>query len=149
MTAKTIHNLALSLLVAVALPVAATAQTSGKAASEASAAKNDAAAKAGPAQTCIDLARIDHSEIKDDSTILFHMKGGQIYENKLPYRCFGLKFEDGFAYSTSLSQLCNTDIIHVLHRGTACGLGMFTPYVKPAKDEKGAKKDDYWAKPKK
>jgi hypothetical protein len=88
-------------------------------------------AKLAPvAKNCIDLGWLDRSQIVDDQTILFHMKGGQVYENKLPYRCFGLKFEDGFAFATSLHQLCNTDIIKVLHRGTSCGLGMFIPLDK-------------------
>jgi hypothetical protein len=88
------------------------------------------AKKAPEVKNCIDLGWLDRSQIVDDQTILFHMKGGLVYENKLPYRCFGLKFEDGFAFATSLHQLCNTDIIKVLHRGTSCGLGMFTPVDK-------------------
>lgn len=92
-------------------------------------------------KSCIELVRIDHTEVIDDSTILFYMKGGDIMQNKMPYRCFGLRFEDGFSYATSLPQLCSSDIIKVLRRGTACGLGQFTPYEKPKtadkKDESG------------
>lgn len=88
---------------------------------------------------CIDLGWLDQSEVIDDQTILFHMKGGKIYENKLPYRCSGLKFEGGFSFATSLHQLCNTDIIRVLHQGTACGLGDFVPYEKPKKDKEPPK----------
>jgi hypothetical protein len=95
------------------------------------AASADTPAAKSDVKQCIHLSWLDQSEVVDDQTILFHMKGGKIYENKLPYRCFGLKFEGGFSFATSLHQLCNTDIIRVLHQGTACGLGNFTPYEKP------------------
>lgn len=87
----------------------------------------------GETKQCIHLGWLDRSEIIDDQTILFHMKGGQIYENKLPYPCSGLKFEGGFGFSTSLHELCSTDIIRVLRRGSHCGLGDFVPYEKPKK----------------
>lgn len=85
----------------------------------------------GPAQSCIQLSSIDRTEVHDDYTIDFHMNGDRIYRNTLPNRCPSLGFEERFAYSTSLSQLCSTDIITVLHsdgqRGTSCGLGQFLP----------------------
>lgn len=90
-----------------------------------------------PGPDCLELYQIDHTEIVDDSTILFHMKGKKTYISKLPYRCHGLKFEDGFAYSTSISKICGkVDIIKVLRRGNTCALGAFHEYIKP---EKGAK----------
>lgn len=114
----------------IALPLAATAGSETPAAKPA--AKEEV-------KHCIDLGWLDQSEIVDDQTILFHMKGGKIYKNRLPYKCSGLKFEDGFAFATSLHQLCNTDIIKVLHQGNACGLGDFVPYHKPEKNKDGAK----------
>ena len=94
----------------------------------------------GPAQSCIQLSRIDHTEVHDDYTIDFHMAGDTIYRNTLPNRCPSLGFEESFGYSTSLSQLCSTDIIHVLYsdgqRGASCGLGEFLPVRinKPDRD---------------
>lgn len=122
-----LSGLTIALMAAVALPGLTLAETP---------------AAVSNAKKCIDLVRIDHTEVVDDSTILFHMKGGEIMQNKLPHRCFGLKFEDGFSYAVSLPQLCSTDIIKVFRRGTACGLGQFTPYEKPKaateKDKSGA-----------
>ncbi|MDE2561934.1 MAG: hypothetical protein KGL48_06750 [Sphingomonadales bacterium] len=92
-----------------------------------------AAKPAGPMQGCIPLAQIRESRVRDDRTIDFRV-GSQWYRNTLPYQCSSLGFERAFSYETSLSQLCSTDIIHVLqHFGdtlepaTACGLGQFQP----------------------
>ena len=86
------------------------------------------------AEHCISLSRIDRTDVVDDSNILFYMKGGDIYLNRLPHRCPGLRWEKAFMYRTSLSQLCNVDIITVLDNmgfgfspGVSCGLGPFHP----------------------
>jgi len=84
---------------------------------------------AGPPY-CVRVARIRGTKIVDDSTILFQMRSGKTYRNKLPYECDGLWFEDGFAYGTQIERLCSTDTITVLNRGTTCGLGQFK-LVKP------------------
>ena len=83
---------------------------------------------------CISLPRIDRTEILDNQNILFFMKGGKIYQNRLPHKCPGLARRDTFMYRTSLSQLCNVDIITVLDDigfgfspGASCGLGQFYP----------------------
>ena len=64
------------------------------------------------------------------------MNGGRVYRNTLPHGCPSLGFEERFSYSTSLSQLCSTDIITVLRppgvaRGASCGLGQFQPIEWP------------------
>ncbi len=91
---------------------------------------------------CLELHRIDRTEILDDYTILFHMKGKTTYVSKLPYRCHGLKFERGYSYSTSISKICgNTDFITVLRRGNSCALGPFHVYdMEKAKQQKEADK---------
>ncbi len=83
---------------------------------------------------CVSLARIDRTDVVDDRNILFYMKGGTIYVNRLPHRCPGLRWEKAFMYRTSQSQLCDLDIITVLDNmgfgfrpGVSCGLGMFFP----------------------
>jgi Family of unknown function (DUF6491) len=85
----------------------------------------------GAPADCIDLARIDHSRVRDDRTIDFAMKGGKVYRNILPQACSGLRFEESFSYRTSLSQLCSTDLITVNRSGgidgPTCGLGRFQP----------------------
>ena len=99
------------------------------------------------AEHCISLRRIDRTDVVDDSNILFYMKGGDVYLNRLPHRCPGLRWEKAFMYRTSMSQLCNVDIITVLDNmgfgfspGVSCGLGPFYPIseetAKALKSEK-------------
>jgi hypothetical protein len=97
--------------------------------------RNVPAARAtGPAQSCIRLAEITNSEVRNDWTIDFERgTGRRIYRAVLDHRCPGLRAADAFSYKTSLSELCSTDIIHPLHhsgglhQGPGCGLGKFTP----------------------
>jgi len=91
----------------------------------------------GPPEQCVRLASIDHTYVVDDQNILFYMRGKDIYRNHLPYPCAGLKNNDTFMYRTSLSQLCNVDIITVLDSlgfgftpRNSCGLGMFYPMTQ-------------------
>ena len=91
------------------------------------------ASPTGPAVSCIPLTQIRESRVRDDRTIDFVMAGrDRVYRNTLPQSCPELGFEERFAYETSLSQLCSTDIITVLRqaplmRGASCGLGQFQP----------------------
>lgn len=94
----------------------------------------DEAADEDTAERCISLSRISRTEVVDDYNILFYMRGDKIYQNRLPHRCPGLKRERRFMYRTSLSQLCDLDIITVLYSagpgfspGPSCGLGRFYP----------------------
>ncbi len=89
---------------------------------------------------CIPTSEIHHTEIPDDSTILFHMKGGKIWKNSLNFPCFNLKFQGGFQYTTDYDEICaNQQSIRVLQPGVgrrlgaACTLGEFTPYGPPPK----------------
>ncbi len=92
-----------------------------------------AATVVGDAQTCIPISQIRGSRVHDNYTIDFDA-GGRTYRNILPNGCPGLGSEQAFTYETSLTQLCNTDIIYVLRRiggdyqrGAGCGLGSFVP----------------------
>lgn len=87
---------------------------------------------AGKAVSCIPLIQIRNTRVHGDKVIDFHMRGGKVYRNELPYECSSLGFEERFAYKTSLSQLCSTDTITVLRtppsiQGPTCGLGKFQP----------------------
>ena len=127
------------LVVALWLPLAAAAEEAGS-----------APVKPEDAENCVGLSRIDRTRIVDDQTILFYMRGGDIFVNRLPRRCVGLKRADSYTYATSLTQLCNTDIIRVLERfggslprpGIACGLGFFSPITPEAVDLLLGKTDD-------
>jgi hypothetical protein len=89
----------------------------------------------GEPVNCITLRSFNTTRIRDDWTIDFiRGAGNKAWRNTLPHRCPGLRSEDAFSYETSLTQLCNTDIIHVLYRsggslqrGAGCGLGQFVP----------------------
>ena len=88
----------------------------------------------GKAENCISLTSFSSTRIRDDWTINFEGPGKKVWRNTLPNRCAGLRAADKFTYKTSLSQLCNTDIIYVLQdyggtlqRGAGCGLGKFVP----------------------
>jgi len=89
----------------------------------------------GEPVNCIPIRTIQESRVRDDWTIDFRVGGNRWYRNSLPNRCSSLGLERAFSYSTSLSQLCNVDIITVIsssggpgpiNRGS-CGLGEFTP----------------------
>jgi hypothetical protein len=93
-----------------------------------------AAKPAGKPESCIQLNHIRETRVRSDSVIDFYMHGKKVYRNTLPHSCPQLGFEERFTYSTSLSQLCSTDIITVLMmggpglmRGASCGLGKFQP----------------------
>jgi hypothetical protein len=84
----------------------------------------------GKPTSCIRLAEIDESRVRNDSTIDFYMKGGKVYRNRLPNSCSQLGFEERFSYKTSIQELCSSDIITVLTgpgigQGPSCGLGEF------------------------
>ncbi len=88
----------------------------------------------GPALSCVPLTQLRESRVRSDQVIDFRANGNRWYRNTLPYRCPSLASEERFSYETSLSQLCSTDVIHVLHqyggsleRGASCGLGKFQP----------------------
>ncbi|MBW2369094.1 MAG: hypothetical protein JRH15_14550 [Deltaproteobacteria bacterium] len=83
---------------------------------------------------CLPLQNIDRIEVVDNQTILFHMRGKEIWKSSLPHYCAGLKFEGGIAYSTSINQLCDLDIVKVLRVGTPCQLGAFEKYEPEAEE---------------
>ena len=96
----------------------------------------------GEPKSCITRSSIRSTDVIDDQTIDFEMRNGDIYRNKLPNKCGGLRFEEAFSYKTSTNRLCSVDIIHVLSqtggqldtRG-ACGLGKFQQIEKIPKAE--------------
>ena len=89
------------------------------------------------ATDCVSIRRIDRTEIIDDRTVVFHMLGKDIYLNKLPRRCPGLRSSGTYSYKNQTGRLCDVDTITVLNsfgggfsRGASCGLGKFFPITK-------------------
>ena len=84
----------------------------------------------GKPVSCLRIAEIDESRVRNDRTIDFYMKGGKVYRSNLPNSCSQLGFEERFSYKTSTQELCSSDIITVLTgpgigQGPSCGLGDF------------------------
>ena len=88
-------------------------------------------------QSCITVSRIDRTEVIDDRTVIFHMRGRDAYRNYLPRRCPNLARNNRFMYEVRGSQLCDIDTITVLEqfgtrldRGFTCQLGQFHPVTR-------------------
>jgi hypothetical protein len=110
--------------------------SAGNADSQSAASGKDAwmaARPSGKPENCLWLPQIRESRVRNDRTIDFYTRNGRVYRNVLPYSCPSLGIERAFSYATSLSQLCSTDIITVIHQGggpiagAKCGLGSFQP----------------------
>src|SRR5690606_34272198 len=93
-------------------------------------------------QECIQVSRIDRTEVIDDRTVIFHMKGREAYRNYLPRRCPGLDRHERFMYQVTSNRLCDIDTITVLEqfgaglqRGFTCSLGQFHPITAEEVEE--------------
>ena len=88
-------------------------------------------------ERCITTQSIRETDIIDERTIVFRMRGGDYYVNNLSYRCRGLVREDRFSYRVTAGRLCNVDTIRVIEQfggriqeGIGCGLGLFYPITE-------------------
>jgi hypothetical protein len=104
---------AAAVLAALAAPVSAVAaDTAGK-------------------PVCLDVNRIDHTEVLNSHQILFYMYGKKVWVNTLTSNCSTLTRQDGFVWESGIPKYCdNLEIIRVLRTGETCQLGAFTPYEK-------------------
>ena len=83
---------------------------------------------APPAQSslCINSRNIQRTEVQDDQTILFHMRDGRVWQNKLRRVCPMLKTSP-FTQVLHSDQVCaNQQFIHVTQTRDTCALGDFT-----------------------
>jgi len=87
-------------------------------------------------RSCVTLRSLRRTEVIDDSTVLFRMRGRTTFLNILPRRCGGLAREDRFSYDSRFGRLCAGDMIRVLYidsfgpshqmrEGAGCRLGSF------------------------
>jgi|SwirhisoilCB3_FD_contig_51_4282908_length_1432_multi_11_in_0_out_0_2 hypothetical protein len=88
-------------------------------------------ASADVVPACIQPHLIDHTQVVDSKTILFHMRGGKIWQNNLPVSCSGLKLH-GFVVRGQDNQICGGQGISLVETGSVCMLGKFTSYEAPA-----------------
>jgi hypothetical protein len=83
---------------------------------------------AAPALVCLNLRNIQRTEVQDDRTILFHMRDGKVWQNRLRQICPMLKTSPWTQVLHGADQVCsNQQFIHVLQTGNTCSLGDFTP----------------------
>ena len=92
-------------------------------------------------ERCISANAISQTHAPDDQTILFYMRGNDVYRNTLRNECRGLERENRISYRVTANRLCSTDSITVLEnfgsslgRGRSCGLGEFYPISKEDAD---------------
>lgn len=80
-----------------------------------------------PASVCLNVRNIQRTEVQDDRTILFHMRDGKVWMNKLRQVCPMLKTSPWTQVLHSGDQVCaNQQFIHVIQTGNMCSLGDFT-----------------------
>lgn len=97
---------------------------------------DDAAPK--PKTVCLRSYEIDHTQIADNQTILFYMRGHKVWKNTLVAPCYALKNNTrGFTYAPSnpaTDEICsNLFTIRVNDTGEVCLPGVFTPVEPPVK----------------
>ena len=75
---------------------------------------------------CINVRNVERTEVKDDQTIVFHMRDGKMWENRLRRICPMLTTSP-WAQVLHSDQVCaNQQFIHVTRTGDTCALGDFT-----------------------
>lgn len=80
-----------------------------------------------PASVCLNARNIQRTEVQDDRTILFHMRDGKVWQNRLRRVCPMLKTSP-YTQILHNDQVCsNQQFIHVTQTGDTCALGDFTP----------------------
>ena len=92
-------------------------------------------------ERCISTRNIRDTDILDERTILFRMRGNDYFVNYLRHDCPGLVREQRFSYRTTGGRLCQVDTIRVLEQfggfiqeGMSCGLGAFYPISEEEAD---------------
>ena len=106
-------------------------------------------ADADEPRDCIDLRGIERTRAPDEDTILFYMRGGDVYRNDLPASCPDLDFDERFMYRVSLNRLCDSDVITVIDDvgfgfmgGASCGLGKFRQVSEEEAEDLSARRRD-------
>ena len=86
---------------------------------------------------CISVRSVRSTRVIDDNTVLFYMRGKDIYLNSLRTNCTRLSREGRFSYTVHASSLCELDRIRILmdtgfglQEGRSCALGRFQPVTR-------------------
>ena len=87
-----------------------------------------AADVASPPKVCLNVRDVRRTETPDDRTILFHMRDGKVWQNRLRQNCPSLRYGPFTQQINGIDQICsNQQSIHVALTGDTCTLGDFTP----------------------
>ena len=91
-------------------------------------------------EDCIRLSRLRDTEIIDESTILFYMRGGRVYRNVMERGCPGLNPRRILAFTApsvaSSGRLCRSNTLQHFGRldsfdpGAFCRVGLFHPITR-------------------
>ncbi len=84
----------------------------------------------GETRKCVRTVNISSSRPLDDRHMLFRMRNGDMYLNRLGRGCIGLKSNGSYSYDNRIAELCNNEIISVIDTFNpaslgSCGLGNF------------------------
>ena len=72
---------------------------------------------------------IKHTKVLDPQHVLFYMRDGKVWMNRLKTPCPGLTTR-GFTFIAFQGEICSNAVgIKVIQTGETCTLGVFTPYT--------------------
>ena len=84
----------------------------------------------GETRKCVRTVNISRSDPLDDRHMIFKLRNGDVYLNRLGKGCGGLRFNKTYSYDNRIAELCQNEIISVVDTFTpgtlgSCGLGKF------------------------
>lgn len=97
--------------------------------------------RTGEMRSCLNLRSISQITPLDDRHFLVRAGVNDYYLNVVSGRCAGAgRFSNRLQYTTSLSQLCRSEIINVVDNSTgfvmgSCGLGSFERLVEKVEED--------------
>lgn len=81
----------------------------------------------GPGSVCLDPQQIRFTQIKDNKTILFQMRNGDVWTNTLVAECPGLKSGQSMTQMVTTNRICAfRQSFSSNFSGAMCRLGAFT-----------------------
>jgi hypothetical protein len=85
-------------------------------------------------ERCLQLSRVDSTEVLNNRQILFRTRAREYFVNNLPHPCPGLRRGSTLMFRTSIDLVCDVDVVTVVESmgwgmrpGASCGLGRFEP----------------------
>lgn len=88
-------------------------------------------------ERCLQLSRLENTEVLNNHQILFETAGNHYYLNTLPYPCPTLRRDSTLLFRTSIDMVCDVDVVTVVEQfgwglqpQASCGLGKFVPMDK-------------------